>query len=142
MSGRPLKIVSSPWTAKDEDQLRALAESGERPTAIAKQLARSEHAVRHRLYMLGIPWKRRRADPEGKEFANHYERQFMEYLRGKGWVKGNTLPPSRPLISGLLKKGWIEREDQGPEKEPFYRIADVGLAALKAPVPIQSGSKR
>src|SRR5450759_4620327 len=40
------------WTPEEDDQLRALAESGERPTAIAKHLARGEHAIRHRLYKL------------------------------------------------------------------------------------------
>ena len=132
-------IASAPWTAEEEDRLRALAESGEPLAAIAERLARSPAAVRHRLYKLGIPWGRRIAGPGGKEFANHYERQFMEYLRGKGWVKGNALPPSKPLISGLLKKGWIEHQDDGPKKEAFYRMTDAGLAGLKAPVPTQQG---
>ena len=128
------------WTPEEDDQLRALAESGERPTAIAKHLARGEHAIRHRLYKLGIPWKRLTADSGGKEFANHYERQFMEYLRGSEWVKGRALPPSKLLVS-LQKKGWIEPQLQGPKNEIFYRMTDVGMEALKAPVPPAGGLK-
>ena len=109
-------IASAPWTAEEEDRLRALAGSGESLAAIAQRLARSQAAVRHRLYKLAIPLERKRmTGPGGKEFAGHYERQFMEYLRGKGWVKGTTLPPSKPIIAGLLKKGWIERQDEGPK---------------------------
>ena len=48
---------SPPWRAEEEDQLRALAESGARPAAIAKQLGRTEKAIRHRFYNLGIPLK-------------------------------------------------------------------------------------
>ena len=132
-------IGSAPWTAEEEDRLRALAESGEPMAAIAERLARSSAAVRHRLYKLGIPLEKKIAGPGGKEFANHYERQFMEYLRGKGWVKGTTLPPSQPLISSLLKQGWIEHHDDGPKKVAFYRMTDAGLAGLKAPVPTQQG---
>ena len=132
-------IASAPWTAEEEDRLRALAQSGEPLAAIAERLARSPAAVRHRLYKLGVPLEKRIAGQGGKEFANHYERQFMEYLRGKGWVKGTTLPPSKPLISSLLKQGWIEHHDDGPKKEAFYRMTDAGLAGLKAPVPTQQG---
>jgi hypothetical protein len=136
-------IASAPWTAGEDDQLRAWAESGETAAAIAERLARSPAAVRHRFYKLGIPLKRIRiAGPGGREFANHYERQFMEYLRGKGWVKGQALPPSKALISSLLKKGWIERQDQDPRNEAFYRMTDAGLAGLKAPVPTQQGWTR
>jgi hypothetical protein len=53
---RPL-IASPPWTAEEEAQLRVLAESGARPAEIAMQLKRSEQAVRHRFYKLGIPLK-------------------------------------------------------------------------------------
>jgi hypothetical protein len=74
-------------------------------------------------------------------FATHPERQFMEYLRGTGWVKGTVLPPSERLLVSLLNKGWIEEELQGPKKEVFYRMTDVGLAALKEPVPIQQRAK-
>jgi hypothetical protein len=67
-------------------------------------------------------------------FATHLERQFMEYLRGTGWVKGAALPPSR-LTASLQKKGWIEQQVLGPKNEIFYRMTDIGLKALKAPVP-------
>jgi hypothetical protein len=133
-------IASAPWTAEEDNQLRALAESGEPLAAIAERLARSPAAVRHRFYKLGIPLKRTRiAGPGGKQFANHYERQFMEYLRGRGWVEGKALPPSKALISSLLNKGWIERQDQGSNKEALYRMTDAGLVGLKAPVPTQQG---
>ena len=67
-------------------------------------------------------------------FATHPERQFMEYLRGKGWVKGRTLPASR-FTSSLQQRGWIEQQVQGPKNEIFYRMTDVGLKALRVPVP-------
>jgi hypothetical protein len=44
-------------------------------------------------------------------FATHPERQFMEYLHGKGWVKGTKLPASRLTVS-LQQKGWIEQQAQ------------------------------
>jgi hypothetical protein len=39
--------------------------------------------------------------------ASHPERQFMQYLRGAGWIKARTLPPSARLLEKLLQKGWI-----------------------------------
>src|ERR1700686_1987795 len=57
-------------------------------------------------------------------------------LRQAQWVKETALPPSQLIVS-LQKKGWIEQQFQGPKNEIFYRMTDVGLAALKAPVPIQ-----
>lgn len=69
-------------------------------------------------------------------FANHTQRQFMEYLRGRGWVKGSMLPKTT-MIASLQEKGWIEQQQlQAPKNEIFYRMTDVGLNALKAPVPI------
>jgi hypothetical protein len=50
-------------------------------------------------------------------FANHHERQFMQRLRGAGWVKASTLPPSAQLVQKLLQKGWIEEQIQGPKNE-------------------------
>jgi hypothetical protein len=55
---RPL-IASPPWTAGEEAMLRAMADEGQRPAAIAKRLGRTEQAVRHRFYKLGIPLKAR-----------------------------------------------------------------------------------
>lgn len=53
MKARPL-IASPPWTGEEEAQLRSMAEFGERPAAIARHLRRTEQAVRHRFYKLGI----------------------------------------------------------------------------------------
>jgi hypothetical protein len=66
--------------------------------------------------------------------ANHRERQFMQYLRGAGWVSVGRLPSSRRTIAGLITKGWIEM--QGVGEETCYRITETGLAAKKAPVRI------
>jgi hypothetical protein len=69
-------------------------------------------------------------------FANHPERQFMQLLRGAGWVKASTLPPSLRLVENLLSKGWIEQEQQGPKNEVFFRLTEKGLEAKRAPVPV------
>jgi hypothetical protein len=135
MSKSPL-IASKPWTPADDEKLRTLAALDARPATIAEQLQRSEVAVQHRLYKFGIRIKRIRIDAAERTFASHPERQFMQYLRGKGWVNGKTLPTGR-LAASLQKKGWIEQQLQGPKNEAFYRMTDMGLAALKAPVPIQ-----
>jgi hypothetical protein len=129
--------LRQPWTPAENEKLRALAASGERPTAIAEQLQRSEVAVRHRLFKLGIPAKRIMIDSAERTFAIHPERQFMHYLREQRWVKGTTFPPGQ-LAASLQKKGWIEQQRQGPKNETFYRITEAGLAALKAPVPIRA----
>jgi len=108
MNKRPV-VASPPWTPAEDEKLRALVALGERPATIAEQLQRSEEAVRHRFYKLGIPLKTIRiagAKGEEKTFANHPERQFMEYLRGKGWVKETALPSSRLVVS-LQKKGVV-----------------------------------
>jgi hypothetical protein len=60
-------------------------------------------------------------------FATHHERQFMQYLRGAGWIKAGTLPPSVKLVKNLLQKGWIEQQHQGPKKEIFFRLTEEGL---------------
>ena len=65
---------------------------------------------------------------------NHRERQFMQELRGAGWVKATTLPSSPGMIAGLLSKGWIEQ--RGTSNDKCYRITDKGLAAKTAPVRI------
>jgi len=62
-------------------------------------------------------------------FANHFERQFMQRLRGAGWVKASALPPSPRLVQNLLQKGWIEEQNQGPKNEVLYRLTEEGLEA-------------
>jgi hypothetical protein len=133
MSKRPL-AASRLWTPAEEEKLQALAASGEGPPTIAEQLDRSTIAVLHRSYKLGIRFKRTMIASNERTFATHPERQFMERLRGRDWVKGATLPSSR-LTVNLQNKCWIEQQLQGPKNEIFYRITDVGLEALKAPVP-------
>lgn len=68
-------------------------------------------------------------------FASHPERQFMQYLRGAGWIRAGALPPSARLIEKLLQKGWIERQQQGPKNEVFLRLTEKGLEAKRSLVP-------
>ena len=51
-------------------------------------------------------------------FATHLERQFMQRLRGAGWVKASALPSSPGLVQKLLQKGWIETKS-GPKTSPL-----------------------
>jgi hypothetical protein len=74
-------------------------------------------------------------------FANHHERQFMQYLRGAGWIKARTLPPSARLVESLLQKGWIEQQHQGSKNELFFRLTEKGLEAMKSPVPTGAKAK-
>jgi hypothetical protein len=68
--------------------------------------------------------------------AKHPERQFMQYLRGAGWVNERALPPNLRLVESLLSKGWIEQQQQGPKNEVFFRLTEKGLEAKKSPIPI------
>ena len=69
------------------------------------------------------------------ETPNHREREFMQHLRGGGWVKAIMIPTGGPiLIAKLFNKGWIEKRGDG--RELAYRITEEGLAAKKAPVRI------
>jgi hypothetical protein len=67
-------------------------------------------------------------------FASHPERQFMQYLRGEGWIKARLLPAST-LAESLLRRGWIEQQQQGPKNETYFRLTEKGLEAKKSPVP-------
>jgi hypothetical protein len=67
-------------------------------------------------------------------FPNHRERQFMQHLRGAGWVNAAGLPDSPGTVQNLVKKGWIERRQD--ENGLCYRITDESLAAKKMPVRI------
>jgi chromosome segregation and condensation protein ScpB len=64
---------------------------------------------------------------------NHFERQLMQQLRGRGWVKASGLPPSPRIIGHLLRKGWIEA--QGAENDLAYRMTEEGMTAKTAPIP-------
>jgi hypothetical protein len=74
-------------------------------------------------------------------FASHRERQFMQYLRGAGWIKARLLPPSARLAESLLNKGWIEQQKQGPKNETYVRLTEKGLEAKTAPVPTRKAPK-
>ena len=67
-------------------------------------------------------------------FATHLERQFMQRLRGAGWLKASALPPSPRLVQTLLQKGWIETTKSGPKNVVLYRLTEKGLNAKKLPV--------
>ena len=68
---------------------------------------------------------------------NHRERQFMQHLRGVGWIMARTLPPNERTVKSLLQKGWIEQQHQGPKNEVFLRLTDKGLEAKKSPIPME-----
>jgi hypothetical protein len=67
-------------------------------------------------------------------FASHRERQFMQYLRGAGWIKARLLPAST-LVESLLRRGWIEQQQQAPKNETYLRLTEKGLEAKRTPVP-------
>jgi len=67
------------------------------------------------------------------KLPTHYERQLMQHLRGRGWVKARALPPVNRTIENLLNKGWIESIGAGPDLS--YRLTDLGMAAKTAPIP-------
>ena len=69
-------------------------------------------------------------------FATHLERQFMQRLRGAGWVNASALPPSPRLVQTLLQKGWIETTKSGPKNVVLYRLTEEGLNAKKLPIPV------
>jgi hypothetical protein len=83
-----------------------------------------------------LPPSSRSAESEEMTFASHPERQFMQYLRGAGWIKASALPPSERLLEKLLSKGWIEQQKHGPKNEVFLRLTEKGLDAKRSPVPI------
>jgi hypothetical protein len=68
-----------------------------------------------------------------RQTPNHRERQFMQLLRGHGWVKATGLPNAPRTISKLIQKCWIER--QGEDGNVAYRITDLGMTAKMSPIP-------
>src|SRR5581483_10750437 len=65
----------------------------------------------------------------------HLERQFMQRLRGRGWVEGVELPPSPRIVDALLRKGWIEALGDG--RDLAFRITKEGMAAKTALIPLK-----
>jgi hypothetical protein len=63
------------------------------------------------------------------------ERQFMQRLRGRSWVKAFELPDAQKILKHLLEKRWVE--SQGAGKDLSFRITEAGLAAKKAPIPLR-----
>jgi hypothetical protein len=70
---------------------------------------------------------------------NHHERQFMQLLRGRGWVESKHLPNAPRTITNLLRKRWIEMHGGGGAKLAI-RITEEGLAAKRAPIPLKKGT--
>jgi hypothetical protein len=65
---------------------------------------------------------------------NHREREFMQRLRGRGWVKAAQLPDAKATLTRLLEKRWVER--QGIGREATYRITEEGIGAKTAMIPL------
>jgi Myb-like DNA-binding domain len=59
----PPLVTSPAWTPEDEQKLRTMLLNGEHPTAISKQLNRTEVAIRHRMTKLGLRLKRVKGRP-------------------------------------------------------------------------------
>jgi hypothetical protein len=65
---------------------------------------------------------------------NHREREFMQRLRGRGWVKASQIPDAAITLKHLLEKRWVERQGRGADAS--YRISDEGIAAKTALTPL------
>jgi hypothetical protein len=64
---------------------------------------------------------------------NHREREFMQRLRGRGWVKATLLPDAKMTLKHLLERHWVECRGDGADIS--YRITDDGMAAKTTPIP-------
>lgn len=71
---------------------------------------------------------------------NSRERQFMQHLRGAGWVKASGLPNSPRILGNLIGKGWIEYRQA--ESGQAYRLTEPGLEAMKTPIPVRTSQER
>ena len=68
---------------------------------------------------------------------NHRERQFMQRLRGRGWVNAIELPENFVTLQRLLEKRWIESQGKGrdarvPDHGRGYGSEEGASAALRA----------
>ena len=68
------------------------------------------------------------------ELPTQPQRQFMQYLRARQWVRAISLPDRPKVVAKLLKNGWIERDGNG--SDAAYRLTFSGLAAKTAPLQI------
>jgi hypothetical protein len=66
---------------------------------------------------------------------NHSERQLMQRLRGRGWVSAVELSSTPAVVKRLLERCWIEREGTG--MSTTFGLTEDGLAAKRAPIPLQ-----
>jgi hypothetical protein len=71
---------------------------------------------------------------------NHNERQLMQRLRGRGWVSAAELSSSPTVALRLLERRWIVAEGSG--RAMAVRLTDEGLAAKRAPIPMQGHQPR
>jgi hypothetical protein len=67
---------------------------------------------------------------------NSRERAVMQHLRGAGWVKAFELPGGPRIFANLIENGWIE--SQRTETGTMYRLTDLGLRAMKAPIGLKA----
>ena len=72
------------------------------------------------------------------KLPNSRERQFMQHLRGAGWVKSMGFSPR--IIANLIGKGWVECQQTRSSRA--YRLTEQGLEAMKTPLPRSSLSGR
>lgn len=66
---------------------------------------------------------------------NHYERQLMQRLRGRGWVNALELSTNPTVVNRLIARQWIERDGTG--LDTTFRLTEEGLAAKKVPIPVR-----
>jgi len=65
---------------------------------------------------------------------NHREREFMQRLRGWGWVKASQIPDAAITLKRLIEKRWVERQGYG--RDASYKITEEGIAAKTAFIPL------
>ena len=65
---------------------------------------------------------------------NHREREFMQRLRGRGWVKASQIPDAAITLKHLLEKRWVERQGRGADAS--YRITEEGITAKTTSIPL------
>jgi hypothetical protein len=58
-----LENLRKPWTPADDARLRELLESGKPISAIARELARTQHGVKYRTLLLGLQIQKDASSP-------------------------------------------------------------------------------